>query len=269
VKATDVTREHELERPDGAGIHWFERGSGAGVVILPALWSPPGIYQGLIEDLARDRRVITYDPRGSGRSTVTGPYVPAVDAADLEAVLDAAGSPVLAIGVADGLFRAARVAVSRPDLIHRLVSIAPSPAAILPRSELAGSGVMGASESVIDMLLTLLETDPRMALRTMISAVNPDLHEEQVRQRVDATGRYLRPDAAAARARAWIADDVRDELCGLGDRLSLIYGGPDPLFEGALARRFGELFPDARTVEVADGPVSRPELTAALVRSLT
>ena len=264
----EPAREHEIERPDGARIHWTERGSGQAVVILPALWSPPNIYAGLTEDLIRDRRVITYDPRGCGSSTADGPYDVGIDAADLEAVLDQAGSAAVAIGVGDGLNRAARVARRRPDLIHRLVAIAPSPAAILPRSELVGADVMGASESVVDMLLSLLDADPRTALRTMISAINPNLDERRLRERVESITGYVSTEAAAARARAWIADDVREDLRGLGDRLSIFFGGPDPLFEGALAQRFAELFPGARAEEVADGPVSRPDLTAARIRSL-
>jgi hypothetical protein len=41
------------------------------------------------------------------------------------------------------------------------------------------------------------------------------------------------------------------------------------MFEGALGARVVNLFPEAHLAEVADGPVSRPELTAARVRDLT
>jgi pimeloyl-ACP methyl ester carboxylesterase len=269
VTRSTAAREHELERPDGARLHWTERGQGAAVLLLPAVWSPPGIYSGLIEDLARDRRVITYDPRGCGSSTRAGPYDASADADDLEALLDVSGPAALAIGVADGLNRGARVAAKRQDLIRRLMAIAPSPAAILPRTELAGIEVIGASESVIDVLLTMLDADPRAALRAMIAAINPDVDEAQLRARVEAVAEYVTQEAGAARARSWVEDDVRDDLRALGERLSIYYGGPDPLFERALPERFAELFPRARAEEIADGPVSRPDLTAARVRSLT
>jgi pimeloyl-ACP methyl ester carboxylesterase len=269
VTPHEAAREHQLERPGGAVIHWAERGHGPLVVLLPAVWSHPDIYSALVEDLAHDRRMITYDPRGCGSSTHAGPYDVSVDADDLEALLEAAGPAALAMGVGDGLNRGARVAARRANLIHGLVALAPSPAAILPRSELAGSEVIGASESVIDLLLKLLDTDPRTALRTMISAINPDLDEERLRDRVEAVSSYVAQEAGAARARGWVEDDVRSELRALGERLSIFYGGPDPLFEGALPKRFAELFPQARAQEIADGPVSRPDLTAALIRSLT
>jgi pimeloyl-ACP methyl ester carboxylesterase len=259
-----------VERPDGAEIHWEERGQGAlALVAHHTLWSYPGIYAGLIEDLSRDRRVITYDPRGCGSSTGGGPYDMEVDADDLEAVLESAGGGAVVIAVGDGLNRAARVAARQPALVSNLVAIAPAPAALLPRSELAGSDVIGASESVIDMLFKLLATEPRTALRTLISAVNPDLDESQLRERVDVVADYLSPDAAVARAYAWLEDDVRDLLRPLGARLWILYGGPDPFFEGTLATRVTELFPEAQIEEVADGPVSRPDLTAARVRRLT
>lgn len=264
-----AAREHDLERREGARLRWTERGDGAAVLLLPAVWSPPGIYGGLIEDLARDHRVITYDPRGCGSSTRAGPYSASADADDLEALLDFAGSAAVAIGVADGLNRGARVAAKRPDLIHRLVAIAPSPAAILPRTELAGTEVIGASESVIDVLLTLLDTDPRSALRAMIAAINPEIDEDRLRERVEAVAEYVTQEAGAARARGWVQDDVANDLQELGERLSIFYGGPDPLFERALPQRFAELFPRARAEEIADGPVSRPDLMAARVRSLT
>jgi pimeloyl-ACP methyl ester carboxylesterase len=268
-----VTRggtSHVEKRPDGAEIHWEEWGQGPlALVVHLTLWSYPGIYQGLIEDLSKDHRVVTYDPRGCGSSSARGPYDMDTDADDLQGVLEAAGGGAAAIAVGDGLNRAARVAARRPDLISHLVAIAPAPGAILPRSELAGSGVLGASESVIEMLLQMMATDPRAALRTMISAVNPDLDEERLRRRVDGAADYLTPEAAVARVRSWLDDDVRDHLRAVAERLWILYGGPDPLFEGVLAGRVSELFPDAHVEEVADGPVSRPDLTAAHVRRLT
>jgi pimeloyl-ACP methyl ester carboxylesterase len=261
---------HVVERPDGAGIHWEERGQGPGVLLVHhALWSHPGIYHGLLDELAGDHRVVVYDPRGCGASTARRPYDMETDADDLEAVLEAAGGAAVSIAVGDGLNRAARVAARRPDLISNVIAIAPTPGALLPRSELAGSEVLGASESVIDMLIKLMTTDPRSALRTMISAVNPDLDEAQLRERVNAVAAYLTAEAAVERASAWLDDDARDYLRALGERLWIIYGGPDPLFEGILETRVTELFPEAKVEELEDGPVSRPELTAERVRRLT
>jgi 3-oxoadipate enol-lactonase len=259
-----------VARPDGVQIHWEAQGEGSPVVLVHhTLWSYPGVYTHLIADLARDHRMVVYDPRGCGQSSRRGPYDLETDAGDLEAVADAAGGAIVAIAVGDGLNRTVRVAAERPDLISRVLAIAPGVAAVLPRGELRGSGVIAASESVIDMLLQMMTTDPRAALRSMISAVNPDLDEPELRERLDAVADYLTPEAGFGRAQAWLDDDAREQLRILGDRLWILHGGPDPLFEGALETRVAELFPEARSEEVADGPISRPDLTAARVRQLT
>jgi pimeloyl-ACP methyl ester carboxylesterase len=264
------TTDHMEQRPDGARIHWAERGAGPSVAMVHlTLWSYPGVYAALIADLSSDHRVLIPDPRGCGQSSRSGPYDMETDAGDLEAVLEAAGGGAVVIAAGDGLNRAVRVAPARPDLISHVVAIAPAPAAVLPRSELAGSGVLAASDSVIEMMLRMMSVQPRAALREMIATVNPDLGEEQLRERVEVVADYLTPEAGTERARSWLEDDVREQMRMLGGRLVIVHGGADPLLGGELAGRVTELFPAAQVEELADGPVSRPELTAARVRRLT
>jgi pimeloyl-ACP methyl ester carboxylesterase len=259
-----------VERPDGVLVHWEAQGEGPVVIVAHhILWSHPGVYGNLMADLARDHRAVLYDPRGCGLSSRVGPFDIHTDASDLAAVAEAAGGGALVIAVGDGLNRTARAAALSPEAITNVIAIAPSPAALLPRRELEGSEVIGASESVIAVLLQMLATDPRAALRSMIASVNPDLDDEQLRERIDAVTAYVALDGAAERASSWLEDDVRDEVRSLGSRLLILYGGPDPFFEGAMQERFAELFPDAHREELADGPVSRPDLTAAHVRRLT
>src|SRR4051812_11661015 len=175
-----------VERPDGGRISWEAHGGGPLVLVAHhTLWSYPAVYDALVQDLARDHCTVWYDPRGCGSSSQRGPYDLDTDAGDLESVAQATGGGAVAVAVGNGLNRSARVAAARPDLIAHVVAIAPSPTALLPRSELQGSDMLGASESVVDMLRQLLATDPRTALRMMIAAVNPDLDEDQLRARVD------------------------------------------------------------------------------------
>jgi pimeloyl-ACP methyl ester carboxylesterase len=259
-----------VERPDGAEIHWQARGEGPCVLVAHhTLWSHPGIYADLVADLARDHRAVLYDPRGCGRSSRRGPYDFETDAADVGALAEMLGGVAVAVAVGDGLSRVARVAPARPDLISDVVVIAPGPAAVLPRSELEGSGLMAASEAVIEVVLQMMRTDPRSALRTLIGAINPDLDENALRERVDAVADYLDAEAGVTRTTAWLEDDVSAQVQALGERFWILHGGTDPLFEGALGARVAELFPKARVEHLRDGPVSRPELTAAHVRRLT
>jgi pimeloyl-ACP methyl ester carboxylesterase len=259
-----------LARPDGAEIHWEAQGDGPGVVLVHhTIWSHPGLYGDLGAELARDHRFVLYDPRGCGESSRRGPYDPETDAADLSAVTEEVGGGVVAIAVGDGFNRTARVAAARPDLISDVIAIAPAAAAFLPRGELKGADVMAASEGVIEMLLQLMTTDPRAALRTLIGAVNPELDEDQLRERVEDVADYLDLEAANQRVQAWLSDDISAEATALGSRLWILHGGSDPMFEGALRERVVELFPQAQIEQMVDGPISRPELTAAYVRSLT
>jgi pimeloyl-ACP methyl ester carboxylesterase len=259
-----------VERPGGVEIHWEKDGEGPLVVIAhQILWSFPRVYAGLIADLARDHRVVTYDPRGCGQSTRQGPYDVETDAEDLIAVVGAAGGRAVAIAVGYGYNIAARVAGARPDLISHVFALGPAAAAMLPRSELKRFDVLAGSDAVTEMVLQLMSTDPRAALRTLIAAGNPNLDEGQLRERVERVAAYVSPDSALDRAQAWLEDDTSEQARTIGDRLWILHGRAESLFEGALAERVAELYPGALIEEVADGPVSRPDLTAARVRRIT
>lgn len=257
-----------LKRPDGVEIHWQGQGSGPTVLIVhQLLWSYPQVYDDLIGELARDRHVVTYDPRGCGSSTRRGPYDTETDTADLEAVAEEAGAPAVAIAVGYGYNVAVRVAARRPDLISALVTVQPAAAALLPRHELKGTEVIAASDSVMDMLMQMLSTEPRAALRTILAATNPELDERSVRARLDRVVDYISPEAGRERAETWVADDPTEHAVALGERLHIIHSAAEPLFEGALAARVAELYPDARIEQVEGGPISSPGLIADRIRA--
>jgi pimeloyl-ACP methyl ester carboxylesterase len=258
-----------VERPDGVTIRWDERGQGPVVLLVHHVWSHPRSYEELIADLATDHRVVTYDPRGCGQSTRRGPYDPGTDADDLEAVLERCGGAAVAIGVMAGFNRAARVGARRPQLVDRVVAVGPAAAAVLPRSELEGSDGLFASESVAGMLIQLMRTDPRAALRTIVTAANPEFDDDELRERVDLVYAYCRPEAMQERVLAWLSDDIREQARALGDRLHVLHGSESLVLEDALASRVTELFPQARVEEAPGGPISRPDLTAAVVRRMT
>ena len=259
-----------LQRPDGVELHWEEQGQGPLVVIVhQLLWSFPQVYAELIGDLALDHRVVTYDARGCGASTRRGPYDTETDAGDLLAVAEAAGGRAIAIAVGYGYNVAARVAAARLDAISDLLCVQPAAAAILPRSELRRAEVIGGSDSVVEMLTQLMRTDQRAAVRTLLGAVNPQLSEDELRERVSHIGTYVSPDSTLERTEAWVADDPSVYSRALGSRLRILHTGTEQIYEGALATRVTELFPDAVVEEVPGGPISRPELIAEWVRRVS
>jgi pimeloyl-ACP methyl ester carboxylesterase len=257
-----------LARPDDVTIHWEDHGEGPVVLVVhQLLWSYPQVYADLIEELARDRMVATYDPRGCGASTRRGPYDTETDVADLAAVAEAAGGPGVALAVGYGYNLAVRLAARRPDLISALVTVQPAAAALLPRHELRGTDVIAASDSVMDMLMQMLSTEPRAALRTVLTATNPDLDEAGLKARLDRVVDYISPEAGRDRARSWIEDDPTEHAQALGKRLSIIHSEAEPLFEGALAARVAELYPEARIEQLDGGPISNPGLIAERLRA--
>ncbi|GAA4668533.1 alpha/beta hydrolase [Nocardioides nanhaiensis] len=87
-----------------------------------------------------DRVVVTYDPRGAGRSTLD-PAVTATTpqdhAADVAAVLDALGlAQVQAFGSSGGAVNLLALVTARPELVSTLVAHEPPMAAFLPDREL-------------------------------------------------------------------------------------------------------------------------------------
>jgi hypothetical protein len=188
--------------------------------------------------------------------------------ADLTAVLEEAGGPASAVGLGDAINRAVRVASSRPDLIHSVVGPPP-----FPIDAFEGTDAMASSRTVREAMLEMIDTDHRGAIRTLVTAGNPQMSEDELRERVQSQVEYCPREAATAMFRAWLADDAGRFALDIGDRLWAIFSDrmasswfPPATQVTALIR---EGLPEAHTNELEDGMVSRPDLTAAVVRQAT
>lgn len=259
-----------VERPGGVKIHWEQRGAGPLVVLAPYANAHPSVYDPLEAELLRDHRIVRFDDRGTGRSTRTGPYDMETGADDLEAVVEAAGGPAIVVALADAVHRGVRVAARRRDLVEALVIPGGTPAG---RARLEGSEAMVASDSVVDAFMSMGQNDYRGALRTVVTAANPQMSEDEVRERVRAQLEYQPQETVVARWRAWAEDDTTDQGREMGDRLWILYaegmsGGWFP--SGEEARRISSrIFPEAHVEEIDDGMISRPDLVGAVVRRIT
>jgi pimeloyl-ACP methyl ester carboxylesterase len=259
-----------LTRDDGAEIHWEESGSGPLVVLAPYCTSVPAVYDGIAAELAPDHRIVRYDERGTGESSRQGPYDLETGAADLAAVIEEAGGPAVIIGLGDACPRAVRVAANHPELIEAVVATGGNP---VGRKRLGDSDAMATSDTVVGAFISMFETDYRGALRSLTTAGNPQMSEEEIRERVNVQVSYQPHEAAVARLRDWADDDSYEEARACGDRLWLQFsenmgGGWFPAGREAI-RLSRELLPDAHVSAVEDGIVSRPDLTAAVVRRVT
>jgi len=252
--------------PDGAQLHVEARGEGPAVVLVPGLWSHPAVFQRLLDDLAADHRVITYDPRASGKSTGTGPYDLATDAADLAAVVAAEGAPATLIGAGPGANVSLHAARARPELVHAVVCPTGSPVNRVAAEE--GDGFAGSS-SVMELLVEMSQRDYRGMLRNIITSTNPQLDEAGVRDRLALIEDYTPRTALLARSQAWLDDDPVAICRAAGDRLWILQHATDQWAPANVTSATRALLPDAHLVELEDGPVSRPDLTAAVVRRVT
>ena len=255
-----------LSRPDGVKLAWEERGEGTPVVLANQFFGVAETFAPLLDDLARDHRVITYNLRGTGNSTREGPYEPEVDAADLEAVVELAGEPAVVLAFADGCNRAVRVAAKRSQLVTAVVSPAGNP---VGTAAVQGTDALAASSSVLQALVSMMSTDYRGALRTMFGSANPDWDEESLKQRVARTVEILPQEAALPRLQAWIADDVIEEAQLVGARLWMLDDGSNAWFPIEVSRQARKILPAANILEVENGAISRPDITAGVIRRLT
>jgi pimeloyl-ACP methyl ester carboxylesterase len=255
-----------LKLPDGAQLHWEERGEGPLVVIANQFFSESWVFEGLIALLASKHRVINYDPRGTGRSSQVPPYDIATDADDLNRLIEALGPPAVVIGMGDGSNRAVHAAAARPDLADAVVCAAGNP---VGATAVEGTDGLAGSQSVLAALMSMMETDYRGALRTMIGTANPTFDEEKVRMRVNSTCESCPQEVAVSRMRSWIDDDALEPARALGDRLWILEPGGNPWFPIEVTRRSRKLIPEAHIHEVEEGALSRPDITVDFVSALT
>ena len=104
-------------------LHYVERGAGPALLLIPGIPAIASDWAPLAERLSGSRRVIAYDNRGSGASTVTpAPYTCAQLAADAVALLDHLDVERADVfGMSLGGMIAQELALGWPDRVDRLV----------------------------------------------------------------------------------------------------------------------------------------------------
>jgi pimeloyl-ACP methyl ester carboxylesterase len=93
-----------------------------------------------------DRLVITYDPRGTGRSKRTDPApesTPEQHADDVRRVIEAVGGPVDLFASSGGAVNSLALVAAHPDLVRLLVAHEPPTVSLIPDSEDAVAAVRG------------------------------------------------------------------------------------------------------------------------------
>ncbi|MFP5019491.1 alpha/beta fold hydrolase [Pseudonocardia phyllosphaerae] len=123
-----------FDRP-GARIAFDVRGTGP---LLALVGSPMGAdgFAALADRLAADHTVLTFDPRGTGRSPADDPdadsTVP-IRAADLAALIEHVGrGPATLLGSSGGAVVSLALAQERPDLVRAVIAHEPPLEELLP-----------------------------------------------------------------------------------------------------------------------------------------
>ena len=135
-----------------------ERGAGAPPLVLVHGYTGSKVdWADVIDDLARDRRVIAYDQRGHGESTNLGvdeSYNLEQLESDLSALLDALGpGPVHLLGHSMGGMVALRAVLSRPEQICSLILMDTSadPVSGMPRQIFSALAKIGREEGMASL----------------------------------------------------------------------------------------------------------------------
>lgn len=258
----------KLPLPDGVELHWEARGEGPLVVISAPCTSVPSAFDGLRDELSPDHRVVIYDPRGTGRSSRTGPYDIPTDAEDLAHLLDKFGEPAVLVAFGDALHRAVEASAIRPDLVKAIISPGVAPLGSGRDYRQVEDG-LASSPAVVGALVQLFENDYRAGLRTVVEGGNPQFNTQQVQKRIDEVVANSPLEATVARLRQWGSHDSREPARRLGDRLYVLIFGGNVWFPPELETVLRRDVPEAQIVHVEDGAVSRPDLTAGVVRRIT
>ena len=176
--------------------------------------------------------------------------------------------PLVVIAFGEALHRAVEASALRPELVAAVVS--PGVAALGSGADYRGEDDgLATSPAVVGALVQLFETDYRSGLRTTVEGGNPQFSPEEVHQRINDVVVYSPLEATLGRLRGWISHDSREAGRALGDRLWMLTFGGNLWFPAELKDAFERDVPEARIEEVADGAVSRPDLTAEIVRRIT
>jgi pimeloyl-ACP methyl ester carboxylesterase len=116
---------------DGVRLFWERYGDGEPTILLPPTWEivHSRFWKGQVSYLARHTRVVTFDPRGNGRSDRPGDYEAyrrREFAADALAVLDAAGVDRAVVVSWCDMGEALILAAEHPERVAGLMLIAPA-----------------------------------------------------------------------------------------------------------------------------------------------
>lgn len=233
-----------------AELATYVRGDGRPVLLINGLGAAAADWGPLADALAPHVRLITFDNRGAGRSTVpTQPFPLERMADDAAAVLAAHGVPAAAvIGHSMGGMIAQLLAVRRPELVERLVLIGTHAGAksAVPATPEARA-VLFPKEKLPREELVRRQFSVYVAPRFL--AEQRETFERMVALRLE----HLMPlEAWELQLQAILASERRELVRGIRAPTLILHGREDALIPFANGEMLRDLIPGARLVALEE-----------------
>jgi pimeloyl-ACP methyl ester carboxylesterase len=227
---------------DGAAVRHRATGDGEPVVLVHGLSASWRWWEATAGRLADRFRVLLPDLPGHGdRPSLRAPALAGAPEWLAAWVRSVGLERAHLVGHSLGGLVCARLAIRHPELVDRLVLVAP---AGVPERSLVGS--------VLPLASSVASASPAFLRRLVGDAVRAG------------------PVTLLRAARDLLDDDLRDELPALLAPTLLVWGGRDPLVPVRHARTFRSLIPDVRLVVLRDAwHVPMVEQEAAFSEAVT
>ena len=239
----DVTAD---SRHDHAGdLHWESVGDGPPVLLIGGIGMDAGAWWRTIPVLARSFRVISFDPRGLGRSAASRFMCSTDDlAADGIAVMDSAGVDAAHVyGFSLGGMVAQQLALRHPERVRRLVLGSSHAGGMLYQSGLAG---------LMAPLPNLFAMDAaRAAVPYTYGRRCREEHPERIEE--DLARHVPLPHVTRnAQIGAVMLHDARKDVRNIEAPTLVVHGAEDRLMPVAAGRHLAETIPGARLLVLPD-----------------
>lgn len=240
----------KIVRSGGLQLATYEHGSGDPIVMVNGLGASARDWGPLADLLAARARVITFDNRGAGRSSVPKePFALEQMADDTAAVFDAYGlRSAYLLGHSMGGMVAQLLALRRPKLIERLVLMATHAG--------ARTAVPSTPEARAAMFPT--EKRPRHELvrrqySTYVARSFLEGQRETFERMLEVRlANLISFDAWQLQLQAILQSERTEQLAGLRVPTLVLHGREDTLIPIANGERLSKLIPGARLVVLDD-----------------
>lgn len=259
---------HAVADSGGVRIAYEATGAGPPLVLVHGLGYARWGWEPVAPRLAEDFTVVALDNRGIGASDVPpGPYSTRALAADVVAVLDAAGvERAHVVGTSLGGMAAQELALGWPERVDRLVLASTTP---------GGDMAFPLPERTLALMAEAPSLDPDVALRRFVEnalAHRTVTERPELVRRIHERRLSFPPDPAGwqAQAAAGAAHDAFGRLARIRAQTLVLHGADDGVVDPRNAELLERGIPGARRL-VFEGaghllPWEEPERFAGVVR---